>query len=120
MDRRAAESRPPGPATPARPDGRRRRPDFGVRRALGATRGDVLRLVIWNAVRVVASGAAIGLVLSAAASRLLGTVLFGVDAWDPVTFVAVPIVLALTAAAATAGPAWRATRIDPAAALRGD
>jgi putative ABC transport system permease protein len=94
--------------------------DFGVRRALGASRADLVRLVVGGAFRVVAAGAAIGLVLAAGASRLLGTVLFGVDAWDPVTFVAVPVVLALTAAAATAGPAWRATRIDPAAALRGE
>jgi putative ABC transport system permease protein len=94
--------------------------DFGVRRALGATRGDVVRLVVGGAFRVVAGGAAIGLVLAAGASRLLGSVLFGVDAWDPATFVAVPVLLALTAAAAIAGPAWRATRIDPATALRGE
>ena len=99
---------------------RQRVRDFGVRRALGASRGDLVRLVVGGAFRVVAGGAVIGLVLAAGASRLLGTVLFGVDAWDPVTFVAVPVVLALTAAAATAGPAWRATRIDPAAALRGE
>ena len=94
--------------------------DFGVRRALGASRADVVRLVVRSAARVVAGGTAIGLILSAAASRLLGTVLFGVQAWDPVTFVMVPIVLVVTAAAATVGPAWRATRIDPAAALRSE
>jgi putative ABC transport system permease protein len=94
--------------------------DIGVRRALGASRADVVRLVVGSALRVVAGGAAIGLIVAAGASRLLGTVLFGVDAWDPITFVAVPVVLVLTAATAIAGPAWRATRIDPAAALRGE
>jgi putative ABC transport system permease protein len=92
--------------------------DFGVRRALGATTGDVLRLVIVSAVRVIATGAVIGLGLSTVLGRLLATMLFGVQPLDPMTFAFVTIVLALTAAVATAGPAWRASRIDPAAALR--
>jgi putative ABC transport system permease protein len=92
--------------------------DFGVRRALGATTGDVLRLVVGSAARVIAAGAAIGLALSVALGRLLGTMLFGVQPLDPVTFVLVIVVLAVTAAVSTAGPAWRACRIDPAIALR--
>jgi putative ABC transport system permease protein len=92
--------------------------DFGVRRALGATTNDVLRLVILNAARVVAAGAVIGLALSAVAGRLLETMLFGVRPLDLATFVAVIIVLAITAALSIAGPAWRAVRIDPAVALR--
>ena len=92
--------------------------DFGVRRALGATTSDVLRLVVGDAARVVVIGALIGLALSALAGRLLTTVLFGVRPLDPVTFASVTIVLALTAAMSMAGPAWRAARIDPAAALR--
>lgn len=94
--------------------------DFGVRRALGATTGDVLRLVVGGALRVIATGAAVGLVLSAAMSRLLATMLYGVEPLDPATFLSVTIALALTAAVAIAGPAWRATRIDPAIALRGE
>jgi putative ABC transport system permease protein len=94
--------------------------DFGVRRALGATTSDVLRLVAGSAVRMIAAGAVIGLTLAAVLGRLLGTVLFGVQPLDPLTFAAVTIVLALTAAVATAGPAWRATRIDPAVALRSE
>ncbi len=94
--------------------------DIGVRRALGATRRDVFRLVLGSAVPVIAAGAVIGLVLSAVLGRLLGTVLFGVRPLDPVTFAAVMVVLGLTAAGSMVGPAWRATRIDPAAALRGD
>ena len=92
--------------------------DFGVRRALGATTGDVLRVVLRNAVRTIAIGAAIGLVLSALGGRLIETMLYGVKPLDWVTFAAVTAVLAVTAALSVAGPAWRATRIDPAVALR--
>ncbi len=92
--------------------------DFAVRRALGATTEDVLRMVMASAIRVIASGAVVGLVLSAMLSRLLTTMLFGVRPLDVTTFVSVTIVLTLTAAIAVAGPAWRAARIDPAAALR--
>jgi putative ABC transport system permease protein len=80
----------------------------------------VLRLVVGSAVRVIATGAVIGLVLSAVLGRLLATMLFGVQPLDPMTFAFVTIVRALTAAVSTAGPAWRATRIDPAVALRGE
>jgi putative ABC transport system permease protein len=92
--------------------------DIGVRRALGATTNDVLRLVIVNAARVIATGAAIGLALSAVSSRLIETMLFGVRPLDLPTFAFVTIVLAITAALSIAGPAWRAARIDPAVALR--
>jgi putative ABC transport system permease protein len=94
--------------------------DFGVRRALGATTSDVLRLVVGSAIRVIATGAVIGLALSAVSGRLLASMLFGVQPLDPMTFASVTIVLALTAALSIAGPAWHATRIDPAVALRGE
>ena len=94
--------------------------DIGVRRALGATSADVLRLIVASAARVVAAGAAIGLASAAAFSRLLTSMLFGVEPLDPVTFVLVAVALVLTAVVAVAGPAWRAARIDPAAALRAD
>jgi putative ABC transport system permease protein len=92
--------------------------DFGVRRALGATTSDVLRLVVGSAARVIAAGAVIGLVLSAVFGRLLAAMLFGVQPLDPMTFAAVTILLVLTAAVSIAGPAWHAARIDPAVALR--
>ena len=94
--------------------------DFGVRRALGATTGDVLRLVVSSAARVVAIGGVVGLVLSAMFARLLATMLFGVQPLDPMTFAFVIVLLLVTATLAIAGPAWRATRIDPAVALRTD
>ncbi|HET7697050.1 MAG TPA: ABC transporter permease [Vicinamibacterales bacterium] len=92
--------------------------DFGVRRALGATGSDILRLVTLGAARVIAAGVAIGLVLAAMLGRLIESVLFGVRPLDPATFAVVTIVLGITAALAIAGPAWRAVRIDPASALR--
>lgn len=92
--------------------------DFGVRRALGASTGEVLRLVVGGATRVIAIGAAVGLLLSAMLGRLLASVLFGVQPLDLLTFAAVTIVLGLATAIAIAGPAWRAARIDPATALR--
>lgn len=94
--------------------------DFGVRRALGATTTDVFRLVIGSAVRVITAGAVIGLVLSAVLGRLLTTLLFGVQPLDLPTFASVMIALALTTVVSIAGPAWRAIRIDPAIALRGE
>jgi putative ABC transport system permease protein len=92
--------------------------DFGVRRALGASANDILRLVMVGAARVIAAGAIIGLVLAALLGRLIESVLVGVRPLDLTTFALVAGVLAVTGALAIAGPAWRAVRIDPAAALR--
>jgi putative ABC transport system permease protein len=93
--------------------------DFGVRRALGASSGDVVREVVNSASRVIVTGLVIGLGLSTAFSRLITSMLFGVQPLDAATFAAVCVVLAITAALAVAGPAWRAARIDPAMVLRG-
>jgi putative ABC transport system permease protein len=94
--------------------------DFSVRRALGASATDILRLAIGNAVRVIAAGTLIGLMLAAMLGRLLASLLFGVQPLDLVTFVSATVLLALTAGLAMIGPAWRATRIDPAIALRAE
>ena len=94
--------------------------DLAVRRALGATTADVFNLVIRSAIRVIGTGAVLGLLLSVLLGRLLTSVLFGVQPMDAVTFAAVVIVLGLTAVAATIGPARRATRIDPVSALRSE
>jgi putative ABC transport system permease protein len=94
--------------------------DFGVRRALGATTRDVLGVVMGGAVPMIAIGAVTGLAMSLAAGRLLASLLFGVGSLDAATFVGVALVLAVTAAAAVIGPAWRAARVDPAIALRSE
>ena len=92
--------------------------DVGVRRALGATTNDVLRLVVGNAARLVGMGAAIGLVLSALGGRLIERMLFGVRPLDLATFAFVTVLLAVVAGLSIVGPAWRAARIDQAVALR--
>jgi putative ABC transport system permease protein len=94
--------------------------EFGVRIALGATRTDVLNLVVRSAARVIAAGLIVGLGLAAALGRSLATMLFGVHPLDVVTFASAALVLALTAAAATVAPAWRAARTDPIVALRSE
>ncbi len=94
--------------------------ELGVRRALGANTRDILRLVVGHAVRLIAAGAVIGLGLSVAFSRVLSTMLYGVEPMDPATFAFVTIALVATAALATCGPAWQAIRVDPAVALRGE
>ena len=98
----------------------RRMRDLGVRRALGASTLDVVRSVVADAGRVVAAGALAGIGLSIALARVLASMLFGVAPLDPVTFAAVLALLALTAIVAIAGPAWKATRVDPVAALRSE
>ena len=88
--------------------------DFGVRRALGATTNDILRLVVGSAARVVLAGVVIGLALAIAGGRLIESMLFGVRPIDPATFVLVAVTLGAAAALSVAGPAWRAARINPA------
>ena len=92
--------------------------DLGVRRALGATTSDVVKLVVSSAARVIAGGAILGLLLSAILSQLIVKVLFGVQPLDFATFAGVTAVMVVAAAASVAGPAWRAAKVDPAAALR--
>jgi putative ABC transport system permease protein len=94
--------------------------EFGVRIALGASTGNVVALVLSNAGRVIVAGAAIGLVAAAVLGRSLATFLFGVQPLDPMTFIAVPLVLIATAAMAVAAPAWRAARVDPVVAFRNE
>jgi putative ABC transport system permease protein len=92
--------------------------EIGIRAALGALPGDVLRLVLSRALALAGIGLAIGSVAALAATRLLSTLLFRVRPYDPLTFCAVALLLAAVAAAACVIPARRATRIDPMTALR--
>jgi predicted permease len=94
--------------------------ELGVRIALGATTGNVLALVLSSAGRVIAVGAAVGLVAAAALGQSISAFLFGVRPLDPVTFAAVAGVLALTGVIATAAPALRAARVDPVVVLRNE
>ena len=95
-----------------------RRQEIGIRMALGAGRPDVLRMIVLQGLRLTLAGIAVGLVVSFGASRLVASMLINVSPTDVVTFVLVPIVLALAALGASYIPALRATRIDPIVALR--
>jgi putative ABC transport system permease protein len=94
--------------------------EFGVRIALGASARNVLGIVLANAARVIGAGAIIGLVLAGLLAQSIATFLFGVKPIDPLTFGVVVVVLGITAAIASAVPAWRAARVDPVVAFRND
>jgi predicted permease len=94
--------------------------ELGLRMALGAAGGDVLRLVVRQGLTLAALGIAVGLALSLAVTRQVSNLLFDVSARDPVTLLAIPLILGAAALLATALPAWRATRIDPTIALRSE
>ncbi len=98
----------------------RRRREIGIRIALGARPSAVLRLMLTDGLRPVLAGILIGAVAALAASRLLSGLLYGVTTTDPVSFVVVPIFLALIAALACYLPARRVLRIDPVEALRSE
>jgi ABC-type antimicrobial peptide transport system permease subunit len=92
--------------------------EIGLRIALGARRADVLRLVLGQGARTALAGAAAGLVAALGLTRLMGHLLFGVSAADPLTFAAVAAVLIVVSLAACYVPASRAMGIDPTLALR--
>jgi putative ABC transport system permease protein len=94
--------------------------EFGVRMALGASAVDVGRLVITFGLRLAVIAALVGIPAALAFSRVLSGLLFGVDAANPVTYVAVSLVLVAVAALAALLPARRATRVDPLLALRAE
>jgi putative ABC transport system permease protein len=96
----------------------RRTREIGIRMALGAQTGNVLRLVLKEGMALVGGGVAVGLIVAAAVTRLLASFLYGVSPLDAATFAAIPLVLALAALLATYLPARRAAKVDPMIALR--
>ena len=92
--------------------------EIGVRVALGATRQNILRMVLATGLGLASAGIAVGLVGAALVARTVATMLFGIGALDPVSFVGIPAVLLMVAVLACYVPARRATRIDPLVALR--
>lgn len=97
-----------------------RQREIGIRLALGAGRFDVLRLVAGDSLRLVLAGLAVGALISAAALRLVSSLLYGVSAADPAVALAAAGALFAFAAVATLIPAWRGVRVDPALAMRAE
>ena len=97
-----------------------RRHELGVRMALGAQRGEIFRRVVGEGVKLGALGVGLGLVIAVFVSRLLRSLLFGVSATDPLTFVSVPLLLLAIALLASLLPARQVTALDPASTLRQD
>jgi predicted permease len=96
-----------------------RRHEFAIRMAHGARTSDILALVLRGALGLSLAGVALGLLGAWALRGVIGSLLFSVSAGDPVTYATVTLLLSATALVASAIPAWRASRIDPATALRG-
>ena len=94
--------------------------ELGIRMALGAARGDILRLVIWRGVALTAAGIVIGVAFSFTATRLMTTLLFQTSIHDPLSYIASAALFIAAALLASYLPARRATRIDPAEALRAE
>ena len=92
--------------------------EVGIRRALGAQQGDILRLILGQGLGTVLAGIAIGLGGALALTRVMKNLLFHVNATDPVTFVGIALLFVVVALAGSYIPARRAARIDPMAALR--
>jgi putative ABC transport system permease protein len=96
----------------------RRTQEIGIRIALGAQGSDVIRLVVRQGLFLVLIGVSAGLISALAVTRLMAGLLYGIQASDPITFVAVSLVLSGVALMASYIPARRATKIDPMVALR--
>ena len=95
-----------------------RQQEIGLRMALGASRSDVLGLVVGQGMSLMLAGLGAGLVLSLGLTWVLGSLLFSVRPYDPISLAAAAAALALVALLACSLPAWRATRVDPLVALR--
>jgi len=94
--------------------------EVGIRMALGAERGDVVRLMLEYGALRATLGIAVGFVVAILATRALATMLVGISADDPLTYVGVALLLGVTALAASWIPARRAAKVDPMIAIRAE
>src|SRR4029078_3388030 len=92
--------------------------EIGIRMALGAQRTDMLKMTVAQGLKLVLVGLTLGLAAAFILTRVMATLLFGISATDPLTYVAISLVLLAVAAAASYIPALRATKVDPMVALR--
>jgi putative ABC transport system permease protein len=94
--------------------------EVGVRLALGAQRGQIIRLLLRDGVGAAGAGVVAGAIAGFNLARLMTSMLFGIAPDDPLTFVSVPLAMLVVTAAASALPAWRASRLDPVLVLKGE
>ena len=94
--------------------------EIGIRMALGAAQSNIFRLIVGQAMALVGVSLVVGLVGAFGATRLLNSLLFGVGAWDPITFVSIVVLISVVAFLAAWLPARRASRVDPVVALRAE
>jgi ABC-type antimicrobial peptide transport system permease subunit len=99
---------------------RSREREIGIRIALGASRSEVVRMILKQGLALTGGGMTIGLISAFALTGTLRTLVYGVSPADPVTFVVAPAALMAVALAAVFGPAWRASTSDPGLLLRSD
>jgi ABC-type antimicrobial peptide transport system permease subunit len=92
--------------------------EIGIRRALGASTGDVLKMITASSLRLTLIGTAIGMIAVLLIPRRMSTILYGVSPHDPSLLIVTPIAFLVIAILATIGPAWKAIRIEPIEALR--
>jgi ABC-type antimicrobial peptide transport system permease subunit len=92
--------------------------EIGLRMALGAGRGDVLKLILQKGVTLAVVGIVAGVIAAALSASFIASLLYGVRPRDPGVFTQVPLLLLVVAIAASYVPAWRATKVDPIVALR--
>jgi putative ABC transport system permease protein len=94
--------------------------EIGIRMALGAQAGDVLRMVVWRGLRLTIVGMALGLAAAFGLTRVIKNLLFNVSATDPATFALITLLLVAVAFIASYIPARRAARVDPLLAIRNE
>jgi ABC-type antimicrobial peptide transport system permease subunit len=92
--------------------------EIGIRMAMGADRGRITKMVVWQGMRLTVVGVVIGVGAAFGLTRLVASLLYGVQPWDPMVFVSVPLVLSAVALFAVWLPALRASKLNPMEALR--
>jgi ABC-type antimicrobial peptide transport system permease subunit len=92
--------------------------EIGIRIAIGARKSQILKMVLWEGLRLALIGIILGLVAALALARLMSSLLYGISPTDPTTFIGIPILLAGVIVAASCIPALKALTIDPVVALR--
>ena len=95
-----------------------RLPEIGIRMAAGAEAADIARLVIRQGLSLTLAGIALGTIGALVSTRLLSVLLFNLSATDPLTFIAIPLIVSIAALLACCGPALKASRVDPVSLLR--